>query len=67
MAKRSFNSNNHIYRPGSLGAAMAEAGVIETPHLIRDNKLAVYDHDKKRERLIPVRRTGDNPCRAMAA
>lgn len=38
---KSFKSNDFTFRPTSLGQRMAEAGLISSPHLVREPKIEV--------------------------
>lgn len=38
---KSFKSSDFLFRPTSLGQRMAEAGLVSSPHLIREAKLEV--------------------------
>lgn len=37
----SFKSSDFFFRPTSLGQRMAEAGLVKSPHLIREPKVEV--------------------------
>ncbi len=40
-AAHSFKSSAFFFRPTSLGQRMAEAGLVKSPHLIREPKVEV--------------------------
>jgi len=54
---RNFNSDNFAFRPTSLGQRMAEAGLIESAHLVREPHIEVVSGNKHRvitpERFVP--------------
>lgn len=46
-AMRSFHSSDFVFRPTSLGQRMAEAGLVSSPHLVREPLLEVINGDGK--------------------
>lgn len=45
---RKFNSSNFTFRPTSLGQRLAEAGLVESAHLVREPKIEVISGNKHR-------------------
>ena len=41
-----FKSNDYLFRPTSIGARMAELGLVSSPHLIREAKMEVIKGTK---------------------
>lgn len=50
---RNFNSNDFAFRPTSLGQRLAEAGLIESAHLVRKPKIEVISGNGKHRHIVP--------------
>lgn len=51
---RNFSSSNFAFRPTSLGQRMAEAGLVQSAHLVREPHIEVI-RGKKHQVIIPDR------------